>query len=97
MRNPFKSGATAQLDALIDDVMLRMANEDEVSDEYLKLTARLKSLTELRANTRPRISRDTLALCLTNLAGIIIIVGYEHAHVMTSKAMTQLRQPNVKQ
>jgi hypothetical protein len=38
-------------------------------------------------NTPKRVSKDTLVLVAGNLLGIVVILGYEKAHVVTSRAM----------
>lgn len=35
----------------------------------------------------PRVSPDTWAMIAANLAGIVVIVGYERLHVIASKAL----------
>lgn len=95
MLKRFRPESDAKLDAQIADVYVRMREVGVDSEEYEKLMTLLERLHEVKAKDRqPPISRDTLAICLTNLAGIIVIVAYEHAHVVTSKALGQLTRPN---
>ena len=56
---------------------------DKVSDQYAKLT-KLHNETL----SKKRVSPDAMAGAATNLAGILLILNYEHAHVMTSKAVS---------
>ena len=73
---------------LIDDLVLDMQTMDRTSDEY---DLCLKHLTKLYAlkedKSKRRVSADTMAVVLGNLAGIVLIVGHERAHVVTSKAL----------
>jgi hypothetical protein len=39
-----------------------------------------------------RVKPDTLALIAGNLAGILIVVGYEHTHIVASKAFSLLNR-----
>ena len=59
------------------------------SPEYPKLLEHLEKLQELRKARRAswKPSPDQLLLTAGNLLSVGIIVGYEHLHVITSKAL----------
>lgn len=96
MLDRFRSNSDAKLDALIDDVMHRMSEAEDDPTEYEKHLVHLERLKKVKTeNRQPRLSRDTMVMCLTNLAGVIVIVAYEHAHVVTSKALGQLQRTNI--
>lgn len=79
---------TSELEKAIDRLHSDMANVEGDSDDYAKMADNLSKLYKLREHdARKRVSPDTLALICANLAGIVIIVGYEHAHPVTSKAL----------
>lgn len=74
----------AEIDALLSD----MSNADRSSKEYLTMTDQLVKLYGLKDDkSKRRVSADTLAVVAGNLAGILLIVGHEKAHVVTSKAL----------
>jgi hypothetical protein len=76
------------LQKVIDDLLSEMASVSGDSDEYDKMSAQLVRLMELKANIGPkRVSPDVKATILANLAGILVIVGHERAHIVTSKAL----------
>jgi hypothetical protein len=75
------------LNAAIAKVYEEMSNHRSDSDEYFRMTAQLTLLNDLKATPSDRLSKDTFALVLGNLAGIVIMVGHERAHVITSKAL----------
>lgn len=82
------------LDAPIKAVLDEMKTFGPDSPEYPKLVAHLESLTRLKAEERhSRVSADTLAIVLGNLAGILVIVAYEQRHVMASKGMGFILKP----
>lgn len=56
---------------------------DKASDQYVKLTKLHSEIT-----SKKRVSPDVAVGAATNLAGILLILNYEHAHVMTSKALS---------
>lgn len=90
MWNPFASNRDEAIDMLITDVIESMTQIGPYSDEYEKQLAYLARLNELKAAKKPeRVSRDTMALVLGNLVGILIIVMYENKHVFTSKAFNE--------
>ena len=77
-------------DEPIKRVLNDMALYGPTADEYSGLVAELTRLTEAKsAEARKwKVSPDTLAIVLGNIAVVLVIVGYEHSHVMTSKAST---------
>lgn len=85
-------------DPILDGPIERVLQEMEVygpdSPEYPELLTRLEKLLELKAkNQPPRVTPDQMAMVLGNIAGILIIVSYEHAHVVVSKALGLLVKP----
>ena len=83
-----------QLDDAINRVMEAMVATDKDAEEYSKLIEHLERLTKLKTENRPeRISRDTMAIVVANLLGILIVVSYEHMHVITSKGLGFLLKP----
>jgi len=76
-----------RLDEAIENVLAEMAGHDADSDEYAQMTDQLTKLYAIKASTKPdRISKDTIAIVVGNLIGILMIVGYEQGHILTSKA-----------
>ena len=78
----------AKLDEAITSVLDALNAEDPESDKYERISAQLEKLYKIKNETHSRrVSPDTLANILANLAGIGIIVGYEQKHILTSKAV----------
>lgn len=68
-----------------------MKSMDGDSEEYVTCMNRLERLYKLKEKNAPRrINPDTWLIVGGNLAGILIIVVYEHGHVIASKAMSQV-------
>ena len=77
-----------RLDDVIDDLLERMIQEPFDADRYAKMVGQLDRLHKMREQYVPkRVSPDTLALILGNIVGIVLILGYERANVLTSKAL----------
>lgn len=92
----FEDDEPEPLDDLIESVMLEMSTTNAKSDEYPKLLSYLERLTRIKGkNTRERVSSDTMAIVFGNLVGIVILVAYEHAHPVASKAITQVIKPKL--
>lgn len=81
------------LEKAIDQLLSEMANFSGDDDEYSKMADQLEKLYKLKDIDKPdRVDANTLALIAGNLAGIVLIVGYERANVVTSKALGFVRQ-----
>lgn len=82
---------TTKPDALqiaIDEALAQLSGIDVDSDRYNEKMAKINELYKLKEkNTPKRVSPDTMAIVIGNLAGIALILGYERAHVVTSKAL----------
>lgn len=82
------------LETTIDNLISAIAGTDEESEDYTTMTKNLETLYKLKAETQPdRVKLDTIMIVAGNLLGIIIIVGFEKSHVMTSKALSNLLKP----
>lgn len=83
-----KKNEISPLDKTIDDLHNLMRNYLPESDNYAICVDQLTKLYAIKENTSSkRVSADTLAVVIGNLAGILVIVGHEKAHVVTSKAL----------
>lgn len=77
-------------------VIEKMTSIDPDSDEYAKYLERLNKLADLKETSKkktPKVSTDTIVMVAGNLAGIIMILGFERAHVVTSKALGFVLKP----
>lgn len=76
------------LERAIDNLLFDMSKNQCDSAEYAKMVVQLNTLYKLKEVDVPkRVSPDTLAIVAGNLLGILLIVGHEKAHVVTSKAI----------
>lgn len=76
-----------KLDEMIVEAQNQMLGTEIGTEEYAIKLERLTALYKLKEIETPkRVNPDTLALIAGNLTGIIMVLGYEHAHVVTSKA-----------
>lgn len=83
-----KPNNKAALENAIERVLTEMGNETPDSEEYAKMVERLKTLHEMKTTeSKPRISPDTALTAAANLLGILMIVGHERTHIVTSKAL----------
>lgn len=58
------------------------------SEEYATICARLLELSESEKRLNDTVSNDTKAKMAASLAGILLVVGYEHGHVIASKGLS---------
>ena len=73
---------------------LRKLEKHEVdSAEYTKILDKVSTLHKMKeAEQSSRVSPDTIAIVTANLLGIIMIIRYEHANVITSRAMNMVQK-----
>ena len=89
----FAKSEPSKLEAPIDRVLQEMQENGPDTEEYPAMLSYLERLTKLKNEPRSeRVSRDTLAVVVGNLAGILIIVMYEQKHVMVSKALSFIKK-----
>lgn len=82
------------LETTITTLISEMASHEGDSEEYTKMVDNLETLYKLKAEDKPdRVDRNTIAIVAGNLLGILVIVGFEKSHVMTSKALSNLLKP----
>lgn len=78
-----------RLDPAIDSLLLEIQGNEDDPDEYAKRIKALDMLYKMQAQDKPdRVSKDTLAIIAGNLGGIIMILGFEKANVITTKALS---------
>lgn len=78
------------LDDLIDSVYRDLAGFTSDEEEFDKQTNQLQKLYRLREEilAKRRISPDVLVTAGVSLLSVLAILGYEHGHVITSKALS---------
>lgn len=78
-----KDQIETNLDDQINKLLEFMDKNEPESSEYATAVDQLTKLYELR--NKSRISKETWATIGANLAGIVIILNHERAHVIASK------------
>lgn len=85
MLEMFKKDTTLQRE--INRVHAELQAHEVGSEEYLKTLTAYERLTLLTVHEKTSsVSPDTKAVVIGNLLGILIIVAYENAHVITTRA-----------
>lgn len=83
-----KPNNKAGLENAIERVLTEMGNETVDSEEYAKMVERLQKLHEMKTiESKPRVSPEAALTVGANLLGILMIVGHERTHIVTSKAL----------
>lgn len=85
---------TAALDSQITKVLHEMDTVNTYSNEYKEMIKRLERLHKLKAQEAPKpVSRDTVWVVVGNIVGVVIIVAYEHKHVIGGRAFDRVSRP----
>lgn len=83
------SAESIALEETILTLEVAMRTKGEDTDDYATMLNRLERLYKLKEKNAPkRISPDTMLIVGGNLFGILVIVYFEQAHVLTSKALS---------
>ena len=84
-----KKDKRSSIDKEIDNVIEVMSILNADSPEYTKMAANLAVLMEGRSYNKGnnKVSKDVIVTGIFSIVGILIIVGYEQANVIGSKAM----------
>lgn len=83
-----QNSVDAGLEEVIDAVQDRLLTMDPTSDEFSATVKQLSKLHKIRTQKKGgRVNPDAVLAVAGNLAGIVLILGYERAHVVTSKAL----------
>lgn len=78
-----------ELDEEVKRVVNQMKDMDVDSESYRKSVDNLKVLCEARGvKSHSQISTDVIVTALTNIIGILLVLNYEKANVITSKAIS---------
>lgn len=77
-----------KLEKEIDNLLDEMSLIKPSSEEYKKMTENLEMMYKAKSHERVRhISPDTIAVVAGNLAGLVLIMNFEKANVITTKAL----------
>jgi hypothetical protein len=76
------------LEDTIRSLYFHMQETEVDTKEYLRMVDQMIKLNQLSDNRNPKpVSNDTLILVAGNLLGIVLILSYENARVITSRAI----------
>lgn len=78
----------SNLDMVIDNALDSFGEVSIGTPEYAEKVDQVTKLYKLKEmDSSKHVSADTKAIVIGNLAGIALILAYERAHVVTSKAL----------
>ena len=88
MKNPDEQ---ITLDDNMNRLLTKLEETDPADPEYNTLVEHLTALSDIKAKSpRDRFTRDQMLAVGANLLGVVLILNFEHAHTLSSKAMTML-------
>jgi hypothetical protein len=86
MKNPFVK-KTSPIDAAINAACIKLT-ENLTEEDSKKTLNQIDHLTQLKEeNSRKRVSPDVLVMAFAGVLQVLVIVSYEHIHVIGSKAL----------
>lgn len=90
---------TPSLNEAIEDAFKQLNNEEATSDAYSTIVDQLTKLYSIKSSyekdNKNVVSKDQLVAVAGSLLGILLLIGYEHAHPITSKALGFVLKPKV--
>lgn len=83
------------IELALAELVKELQNHDGNTKEYTALVANVKTLTEANAvdqtTYKPNtVSAETWATIGANIGGILLIMNYERAHVLVTKALNSV-------
>lgn len=92
-----KDPKPSKFDKPVDELIAELAGLMGDAEEYAKTVQNLRVLMEAKSlEPKPNtISAETWAIIGGNLAGIIAILSFEKANVLTSKALSMILRPKM--
>lgn len=82
------------LDKAKDEILVQMESYPAHSDEYSAMADQYEKLSKCTPEKAPPLVRaDTIVTVIGNLCGIFAVLGFEHGHVITSKALNFIIKP----
>lgn len=79
------------IDKEIERLANQLANMSPVEDDYITIANNLKLLCEAREKKNDRvISTEALLAAAVNIIGILAVLNYEKAGIITSKAFSMI-------
>ena len=85
-------------DPVMEKVLTDLREYDTSSPEFATNMDYLERLTKLKTDTRRKlkVSPDTMFQGLVTFGSILLIIGYEQHHPLTTKAMNYVKPNNQK-
>lgn len=88
LKNLFTSEPT-KLETELDRILEKMEQLDPSDTTYVAYADQLSKLYKLKeVDSKKRVSSDAVLSAATNLTGILLIINYEYAHVLGSRAVS---------
>lgn len=88
MKLTTKKDKRTELEKEIDNLATSLRFYNPSEESYAKVASNLETLCRAQERVqKPKVSPDTLVTAASSLLGIGLILGYEHSHVITSKAL----------
>lgn len=82
-----KQSEPSELTKVITKVHSAMDDVEPASEDFAKMTAQLDKLYKMDTYKEPKVNMNTVLAVGGNLAGILIIIGYEKFNVIGTKAL----------
>jgi hypothetical protein len=86
MKFTTKKDKRTKVERLMDEQLEQLMDQAKTQKEVAEVLALIERREELKSKKK-QLSPDTIAVIAGNLLGIILILGYERANVITTKAL----------
>lgn len=89
-----KPSADSKLELEILRLVRLLPDAHDDQEKYDQITDRMDRLAKIQTTRKSvQVSRDTWALIGANILGIILIMGHEYTHPITTKALNLAIKP----
>ena len=90
-----KNDNSLEINEAIERILNQMQYVEVDSEEYGTMVSRLDKLYAMKNASKNQLSKDAIWTIGANILGIILILGHERAHVVTSKALSFIVKPKI--
>lgn len=92
-----KKDKKTRMEKVIDSILEKLSTMDPSSEEYEQVVANLETLMKAESYKKDssKVSADTKWVVIAGILELVLIMGFEQSHVITTKAFGRILRGRV--